>query len=110
MNDTAFKTLEQNFLKAQDKYTKSMLAIGEYHVTRLKTIIDYPMAVDADDEFVWVTIYDVPSDEVDIVDEKARDIVDEVECGTKACTLVRVMSHGNTLKYYPQMLKGAHHA
>lgn len=30
MNDTAFKTLEQNFLKAQAEYTESMLAIGEY--------------------------------------------------------------------------------
>lgn len=110
MNDTAFKTLEQNFLKAQAEYTESMLAIGEYHVTRLKTVIDYPMDVAAEDEFVWVYIYDVPDDEVGIVDEKARDIVDEVECGTEVCTLIRVLSHANTVNYYPQMLKGAHHA
>lgn len=79
-------------------------------MTRLKTVIDYPMDVAAKDEFVWVYIYDVPDNEVGIVDEKAHDIVDEVECGTEVCTLIRVLSHANTVNYYPQMLKGAHHA
>lgn len=107
MSDQKLAILADEVEKAKSALLYASLALGDYQVKKLKSVFGYSVGRSVTDEFeIVITVYDIPKDDVESVKKQVRLTLDDKGIRTNFLTFIRVYSHDDTAKYYPQFLKG----